>query len=367
MSAAGPPQGANSAPWGAAQRRQPQAWGDHASAALLDIRNLVKTFVARRGFMGGKTALVYALSDISFSVAPGEAFGLVGESGCGKSTAGRAILRLIEPNSGTVLFRGENVFTANARRMRSLRRQMQIVFQDPYSSLNPRRTIGRTLSEPMNVHGLGTKGEIRATVQSVLAEVGLPSDAADKYPHEFSGGQRQRIGIARALVLQPELIVADEPVSALDVSIQAQILTLLRGLQQRRNLSFLFISHDLGVVRHFCRTVAVMYLGRIVERGPVPAIFDEPLHPYTRALRNASPVPDPKTKVIMLKLEGEVASALSPPSGCHFHPRCPHVMPVCREIYPDWVQVAPDRGVACHLYPAPSAPGAIASFADLRQ
>jgi oligopeptide/dipeptide ABC transporter ATP-binding protein len=322
------------------------------TAPLLEVRNLVKTFAVRRGFVGGHAATVHALSDISFSVASGEAFGLVGESGCGKSTAGRAILRLIEPDSGTVAFKKEDVFTADARRLRSLRREMQIVFQDPYSSLNPRRTIGQTLTEPMRVHGLGTAREIRAQVRAVLAEVGMPVDAADKYPHEFSGGQRQRIGIARALVLEPELIVADEPVSALDVSIQAQILVLLRGLQQRRNLSFVFISHDLGVVRHFCRTVAVMYLGRIVERAPVPAIFDQPLHPYTRALRLASPVPDPKSKVIMMKLEGEVASAMAPPPGCHFHPRCPHVMPICREVYPSWTQVTPDHGVACHLYPA---------------
>ena len=323
---------------------------------LLDVRNLSKTFVARRGFMGGESAVVHAVSDVSFSVAAGEAFGLVGESGCGKSTTGRAILRLVEPNSGTVLLKGEDVLGANPRRLRALRRQMQIVFQDPYSSLNPRRTIGQTLTEPMAVHGLGTAREILEAVRTVLAEVGMPIDAANKYPHEFSGGQRQRIGIARALVLQPELIVADEPVSALDVSIQAQILVLLRGLQQRHNLSFVLISHDLGVVRHFCSTVSVMYLGRIVERGPVPAIFDEPLHPYTRALRNASPVPDPKAKVIMAKLEGEVASALSPPSGCHFHPRCTHVMEVCRQVYPSWVQVAPDRGVACHLYPVDALP-----------
>jgi peptide/nickel transport system ATP-binding protein len=325
------------------------------SAPLLEVHNLVKTFAARRGFMGRDAGTVHALSDISFAVAPGEAFGLVGESGCGKSTAGRAILRLIEPDSGSVLFKEKSVFAANSRRMRALRREMQIVFQDPYSSLNPRRTIGQTLSEPMRVHRLGTTKEIRAKLRAVLAEVGMPVDAAEKYPHEFSGGQRQRIGIARALVLEPELIVADEPVSALDVSIQAQILVLLRGLQQRRNLSFVFISHDLGVVRHFCRTVAVMYLGRIVERAPVPAIFDEPLHPYTRALRSASPVPDPKSKVIMMKLEGEVASALSPPSGCHFHPRCPHAMPVCKDVYPPWVQVTPDHGVACHLYPDPAA------------
>jgi len=324
--------------------------------ALLEVRNLVKTFAVRRGFMGGDRATVHALSDVSFTVEQGEAFGLVGESGCGKSTAGRAILRLIEADSGRVLFNGENVHDADARQLRRLRRRMQIVFQDPYSSLNPRRTIGRTLGEPMRVHGLGSPREIAVRVRAVLAEVGMPSDAADKYPHEFSGGQRQRIGIARALVLEPELIVADEPVSALDVSIQAQILVLLRGLQERRRLGFVFISHDLGVVRHFCRTVAVMYLGRIVEQGRVPQIFDEPLHPYTRALRAASPVPDPKARVIMTRLEGEVASALAPPRGCHFHPRCPHAMPVCRETYPPWVQVAADRGVACHLYPAPAAP-----------
>ncbi|HUN45821.1 MAG TPA: ABC transporter ATP-binding protein, partial [Stellaceae bacterium] len=311
------------------------------SEALLEVEGLSKTFVARHGFLGAAAGHVRALSGISFSVRKGEAFGLVGESGCGKSTAGRAILRLIEPDTGQIRFKGEDIRAAGARRLRQLRRAIQIVFQDPYSSLNPRRTIGQTLGEPMAVHGLGSAAEIAAAVRAVLAEVGMPSDAAQKYPHEFSGGQRQRIGIARALVLQPELIVADEPVSALDVSIQAQILVLLRGLQERRHLSFIFISHDLGVVRHFCSAVAVMYLGHIVERGPVPAIFDEPLHPYTRVLRSASPVPDPKAKVIMAKLEGEIASALSPPSGCHFHPRCPHATEVCRRVYPEWVQVTP--------------------------
>ena len=320
--------------------------------ALLEVENLSKSFEVRRGFLGGAAGTVHALNDISFSVEVGEAFGLVGESGCGKSTAGRSILRLVEPDTGRVRFKGEDVLTARAAQLRRLRREMQIVFQDPYSSLNPRRTIGQTLAEPMAVHGLGNGQEIAAAVRAVLAEVGLPSDAGGKYPHEFSGGQRQRIGIARALVLQPELIVADEPVSALDVSIQAQILVLLRGLQEHRKLSFIFISHDLGVVRHFCRKVAVMYLGRIVEKGPVPAIFDEPLHPYTKALRNASPVPDPKTKVAMAKLEGEIASALAPPTGCHFHPRCPHAMEVCKKVYPSWTQVSQDRGVACHLFPS---------------
>ena len=319
---------------------------------LLEVENLSKTFQVRRGFLGGAAGTVHALSDVSFSVEVGEAFGLVGESGCGKSTAGRSILRLVEPDAGRVRFKGEDVLTARAAQLRRLRREMQIVFQDPYSSLNPRRTIGQTLAEPMRVHGVGSAREIAAAVRAVLAEVGLPTDAASKYPHEFSGGQRQRIGIARALVLQPELIVADEPVSALDVSIQAQILVLLRGLQEHRNLSFIFISHDLGVVRHFCRRVAVMYLGRIVEKGPVPAIFDEPLHPYTQALRNASPVPDPKAKVAMAKLEGEIASALAPPIGCHFHPRCPRAMEVCKRVYPAWTQVSQDRGVACHLFPA---------------
>ncbi|HTS92401.1 MAG TPA: oligopeptide/dipeptide ABC transporter ATP-binding protein [Stellaceae bacterium] len=321
------------------------------SGVLLDVQGLSKSFTVRRGFMGGALATVHALNGVSFSIGPGEAFGLVGESGCGKSTAGRAILRLIEADSGTVLFKGESVFAADTGALRRLRRQMQIVFQDPYSSLNPRRTINQTLSEPMRVHGMGSSTEIREAVHAVLGEVGMPSDAAGKYPHEFSGGQRQRIGIARALVLQPELVVADEPVSALDVSIQAQILVLLRNLQQKRNLSFVFISHDLGVVRHFCRSVAVMYLGRIVERGPIPGIFDEPLHPYTRALRNASPVPDPAAKVTMAKLEGEVASALAPPSGCHFHPRCPHATEICRQVYPPWTELSSGRGVACHLYP----------------
>jgi len=324
------------------------------SEPLLEIRDLSKSFAASHNILGGVRTRVLAVAGVSFSVQPAEAFGLVGESGCGKSTTGRAVLRLIEPDNGTVLFKGEDVLAADGRRLRQLRRQMQIVFQDPYSSLNPRRTVGQTLAEPMRVHGFGSRAEIRDRIAAVLAEVGMPADAAEKYPHEFSGGQRQRIGIARALVLDPELIVADEPVSALDVSIQAQILVLLRGLQQRRGLTFIFISHDLGVVRHFCRNVAVMYLGRIVERGPVPAIFDEPLHPYTRALRDASPVPDPKAKVVFARLQGEVASALDPPAGCHFHPRCPHAMDICRSVYPDWVQVSPDRGVACHLYPAPA-------------
>ena len=320
------------------------------TAPLLEVADLRKTFTVRRGFPRTETVHVKALAGISFSIAEGEAFGLVGESGCGKSTAGRALLRLIEPDGGRVLYRGEDFLTTGGGRLRQLRQKLQIVFQDPFASLNPRRTVGQTLAEPMQVHRLGGRDQIQTRIAAVLEEVGLPRDALEKYPHEFSGGQRQRIGIARALVLEPELIVADEPVSALDVSIQAQILLLLDGLKARRGLSFLFISHDLGVVRHFCKRVAVMYLGRIVEDGPTEQIFDTPLHPYTRALRDASPVPDPRTKVTMARLEGEVASAINPPSGCHFHPRCPHAMDRCRVEYPALKAVAPGRQVACHLH-----------------
>ncbi|BBK35596.1 peptide ABC transporter ATP-binding protein [Allostella sp. ATCC 35155] len=317
---------------------------------LLEVSDLRKTFTVRRGFPRTETVHVKALAGISFEIAEGEAFGLVGESGCGKSTAGRALLRLIEPDGGRVAYRNEDFLAASGARLRQLRQKLQIVFQDPFASLNPRRTVGQTLAEPMQVHRLGSRDAISARIAAVLDEVGLPRAALEKYPHEFSGGQRQRIGIARALVLEPELIVADEPVSALDVSIQAQILLLLDGLKERRGLSFLFISHDLGVVRHFCKRVAVMYLGRIVEDGPTDRIFDEPLHPYTKALRDASPVPDPRAKVTMARLEGEVASAINPPSGCHFHPRCPHAMDRCRVEYPELKAVAPGRRVACHLH-----------------
>jgi peptide/nickel transport system ATP-binding protein len=317
---------------------------------VLTVAGLRKFFTARRGFPRTRTVTVRALDGISFTVADGEAFGLVGESGCGKSTAGRAVLRLVEPDAGEIRFKGEDVRGADRTRLRLLRRKLQIIFQDPYASLNPRRMIGKALMEPMLVHGIADARESAARAEALLAEVGLPAAALRRFPHEFSGGQRQRIGIARALTLEPELIVADEPVSALDVSIQSQILLLLQKLQERRRLAFIFISHDLGVVRYFCQRMAVMYLGRIVETGPIPAIFKEPLHPYTRMLRDASPVPDPRVKVAMQKIEGEVPSAVNPPSGCHFHTRCPHVMPKCREVYPEWRQVDGERGVACHLH-----------------
>jgi len=321
---------------------------------VLQVGHLSKTFVSKRGFPNPVTITVRAVDDVSFTVNAGEAFGLVGESGCGKSTTGRALLRLIEPDAGTVSYRGQDVRAAKGSALRAIRRKLQMVFQDPYASLNPRRSIGKTLAEPMQVHRIGDQKLIAERVRALLAEVGLPPTAAERYPHEFSGGQRQRIGIARALSVDPELIVADEPVSALDVSIQAQVLLLLRDLQARRGLSYVFVAHDLGVVRFFCQSVAVMYLGRIVESGPVEQVFNEPLHPYTQVLRQASPVPDPRARSIAVRIEGEVPSAASPPSGCHFHPRCPHAMPVCKTEYPKWTQASAARGVACHLHNQPA-------------
>lgn len=319
------------------------------SEALLHVKDLSKVFRTKRGFPNPVTLTVRAVDQVSFEVYPGEAFGLVGESGCGKTTTGRCILRLVEPDEGHILLKGEDVMGAGAKSLAALRRRMQIIFQDPYSSLNPRRTVGQTLSEPMRVHGLAPRGEIKDRVLTLLEEVGLAPESLEKFPHEFSGGQRQRIGIARALVFEPELIIADEPVSALDVSIQSQILILLNRLQQNHNLSFVFISHDLAVVRYFCQRIAVMYLGRIVEQGRVVDVFDHPMHPYTRLLRESSPVPDPEVRKPAMKLEGEVASAANPPSGCYFHPRCPHAMEICRKEYPAWTSVDESRGAACHL------------------
>ena len=321
-----------------------------AGAPLLVVRGLAKTFKAKRGWPVPKTVAVRALDGVSFTVDRGEALGIVGESGCGKSTVARACLRLIAPDSGEVRFDGVDVVAAGSSKLRSLRRRVQIVFQDPASALDPRQRIADALGEPIRVHGFAKGREVERTVARLLDEVGLPASAARRYPHEFSGGQRQRIGIARALALGPDLIFADEPVSALDVSVQAQILVLLEELRARRRLAFVFISHDLGVVRHFCQRVVVMYLGRIVEEGPVPAIFEEPLHPYTRLLKASSPVPDPEQAVAMNLQEGEPPSPVDPPTGCHFHPRCPFVMERCRAVAPPLREVAPGRSVACHLF-----------------
>ncbi len=314
---------------------------------MLQVTGLTKHFVVHKGFPRSVTTTVRAVDGVDFHVAPGEAFGLVGESGCGKSTVARAALRLIEPDGGTVRFGDIDVRTARGSALTTLRRRLQIVFQDPYSSLNPRRSIGRTLAEPLAVHGIARGRAGRQRAAELLAEVGLPASALDRYPHEFSGGQRQRIGIARALSVEPELIVADEPVSALDVSVQAQVLLLLKELQTRRGLAFVFVSHDLGVIRWFCARVAVMYLGRIVEQGPVSRVFSQPRHPYTRMLRDASPVPDPAQRGVLPRVIGEIPSAAAPPPGCHFHPRCPRASDACRTTYPV-MSGSPDDGTACH-------------------
>jgi len=317
---------------------------------LLTVNHLTKHFHIKRGFPKSVSYTVKAVDDVSFDIYKKEAFGLAGESGCGKSTVGRCILRLIEPDSGQVFLQDTDITGLNNQDLRSKRKKMQIIFQDPYSSLNPRRTIGQTLEEPMRVHNLCHKDEIRDIVINLLENVGLSAGVINKYPHEFSGGQRQRVGIARALLFNPELIVADEAVSALDVSIQMQILQLLEELKEKLSLSYLFISHDLAVVRYFCQRVAIMYLGKFVELGTVSQIFDEPLHPYTLTLRNASPIPDPSITQEFAQLKGEVPSPISPPKGCHFHPRCSKAKDICYREYPKWTETEQGRGVACHLY-----------------
>jgi peptide/nickel transport system ATP-binding protein len=296
------------------------------AAVLLAVQNLVKHYPGERGLLGLGRARppVRAVDGVSFGIAPGTTLGLVGESGSGKSTVGRTILRLLEPTSGRVLFDGADVFALDSGALRALRRRMQIVFQDPYSSLNPRMTVARTLREPLEIHRLAPPAEMDGRVRALLDEVGLDPAFAGRYPHELSGGQRQRVGIARALSVEPRFIVCDEPVSALDVSVQAQVLNLLADLQQKRRLTYLFIAHDLAVVRHIADEVAVMYLGRLVERAPATAIYTDPRHPYTRALLSAVPEPDPRAAKQRIVLSGDIPSPAHPPSGCPFHPRCPH-------------------------------------------
>ena len=322
----------------------------HQEDNILEVSHLKKYFPIKGGFFGGVTGTVKAVDDVSFQIKRGTTMGLVGESGCGKSTTGRTILRLLEKTSGTVLFNGEDVNEADKKKMRELRTKMQIIFQDPYSSLSPRLPVGEIIGEAVRQHQLVPKEQYHEYITQVMLNCGLQEYHKDRYPHEFSGGQRQRICIARALALKPEFIVCDEPVSALDVSIQAQIINLLKELQEKMNLTYLFISHDLSVVEHFSDTIGVMYLGGLVETGSTEDIFKNPLHPYTKALFSAIPMPDPDIKIKRTILEGDIPSPANPPLGCKFHTRCKECMGVCKEQAPEAKDMGNGHVVRCHLY-----------------
>jgi len=318
--------------------------------ALLRVRHLKKYFPIRGGLFSREVARVHAVDDVSFDIRPGETLGLVGESGCGKSTTGRTILRLVEPTAGEVWFQERNVTALDKRALRQIRKEMQIIFQDPYASLNPRMTVRSIIGEALVIHKLArSRREREERVVQLLETVGLSAEHLRRYPHEFSGGQRQRIGIARALAVSPKLIVADEPVSALDVSIQAQIINLLEELQQKFGLTYLFIAHDLSVVEHISTRVAVMYLGKLVEVAPAKELYTNPKHPYTEALLSAVPIPDPAMRRRRILLEGDVPSPIRPPSGCRFHTRCPIRVPSCAENDQLLKEVAPGHWVACQV------------------
>lgn len=320
---------------------------------VLEVENLVKHFPIRKGLLSRTVGNVHAVDGISFTVERHETLGLVGESGCGKSTTGKAILNFIKPTSGKIKLDGKRIDDLSPSRMRPMRRELQMIFQDPFSSLNPRQTVGEIVREPLhNFQTLGRQEE-KERVVDLLNRVGLPSDAAARYPHEFSGGQRQRIGIARALALNPKLIVCDEPVSALDVSVQAQVVNLLMDLQNELNLSYLFVAHDLAVVEHISHRVAVMYLGKIVELAEKKPLFSNPLHPYTEALLAAVPRPDPRAKSERVVLTGDVPSPINPPKGCRFHTRCPYAFDRCRVEEPQFREVQTGRFAACHLHDKP--------------
>jgi len=320
-----------------------------AAAPILEVEGLKKHFPVKRGLLSTTVGHVYAVDGISFSIGEGETLGLVGESGCGKSTAGKTILRLIDPTAGTVKLRGQRIDNLSRSEMRPYRRELQVVFQDPYSSLNPRLSVGEIVGEPLENFGIASGSALKELVAGVFAKVGLREDSLQRYPHEFSGGQRQRIGIARALALQPSLIVCDEPVSALDVSVQAQVINLLRDLQEEFRISYLFVAHDLAVVEHISHRIAVMYLGKIVELTDRDSLFATPLHPYTEALLSAVPEPDPEAKRERIILTGDVPSPINPPSGCRFHTRCPYAEPRCKVEEPVMKEVRPGHHVACHL------------------
>jgi peptide/nickel transport system ATP-binding protein len=318
---------------------------------LVEVKNLVKHFPVRKGLLQREVERVHAVDDVTLEVPRGGTLGLVGESGCGKSTLARCVVRLLEPTAGDVVFDGRSIGKLGRRELRSVRREMQMVFQDPYGSLNPRKRVGTIISDPLRIHDIGTRAERKRRVSELLQTVGLSPEHYNRFPHEFSGGQRQRIGLARALALRPKLVVADEPVSALDVSIQAQIINLLKDLQRDFELTYLFIAHDLGVVRHVSDRIAVMYLGMIVEVSPAAGLYARPLHPYTRALLSAVPIPDPdlSEQRERITLSGELPSPVNPPPACRFHTRCPFVQPTrCRDEVPPLREISPGHAAACH-------------------
>ncbi len=327
----------------------------NGTAPLLSVKGLVKYFPVKKGLLQTTVGQVHAVDDISFEIGAGETLGLVGESGCGKSTAGKTILRLIEPTAGEIRLSGERIDGLSRAAMRPYRRQLQVVFQDPYSSLNPRLSVREIIAEPLRNYDVAKGAALTARVKELAGKVGLREEALDRYPHEFSGGQRQRIGIARALALSPNLIICDEPVSALDVSVQAQVINLLADLQRELGLSYLFIAHDIAVVEHISQRIAVMYLGKIVELAPKASLFAQPQHPYTEALLSAVPVPNPGAAKKRIILKGDVPSPINPPSGCRFHTRCPYAFDRCTAEEPKMQEVAPGQFAACHLREGPAA------------
>ena len=320
-------------------------------APVLDVRDLVKHFPVRGGLLRRERARVYAVDGVSFSVEAGKTLGLVGESGCGKSTVARMLVRLHEPDAGAITLHGRDFLALQGEALKQARAGLQLIFQDPYASLNPRMSIGRILDEPLKLHGRGSRAERRKKVTQLLEQVGMRPDAAERFPHEFSGGQRQRIGIARAIALEPRVVICDEPVSALDVSIQSQVLNLLRDLQRRLDLAYVFISHDLAVVRYISDRIAVMYLGRLVEVADTDDLYATPRHPYTQALLHSIAQPDPRRRTRGAPLEGDVPSPRNPPSGCHFHTRCKYAKDICKREVPALIPLAekPSHSVACHL------------------